>query len=471
MIFIKNKYILGIVFLGFILITGGCTHLTASQTQINVNTPIAQIQPQVQKIINETHNVAEKVITEISNRNSPITRNYSETISQGGFTFIPFKLSGKLNISVNTSSPSNIYVVNNTLKQLYYAITQEQPVYFMQPILRTENRGCTETKEYNHTNILTFFTNSAGFHAIKVNYVGSKLNCNIHKNYNHIGLLIINNGKGNNQANITIRIYKNNKGIINIIGNKNTINLMLKNYNYNSYRRPQGTPNYLQYPIYKNLYNEFKNKAHYRFYLYPLNSNSYEAQNNADIQSVFNVLTSRKLKNQQRAITFLVNEIKEITSNRNTQAQIGASLIGNIPYNYTELYNALHQGLNFRFKYPYQVLYNGGICSESTILSAYILKELGFNAGIFYFPAIDHTTAAIRVPWKKSWRSTGYAIVSSVASEPIGYTIYEPALLQSANIFPTTISTGAIYTGTVKADMTGNVILPPSYSQLLRAAR
>ncbi len=416
----KKLFLLFLIFLLSIL-SAGC--ITPSQKQSNGR---AQVQPQVQKIINETHNVAEKIIIKIpviSPSKNYTVSNYTKTISQGSFTFIPLNISGKLNIFVNTSRPSNIYVVNNTLKQLYYAITQEQPVYFMQPILRVENRGCTE----------------------KNNYVGSNLNCNIHKKYNHIGLLIINNGLGNNQVNIIINRYRYKKGKISITGNKNTINHEIRTIWYTKYGK-LGThlyyiyyiqDNYIQYPLYSNLNLELNNLAGYEI----LNADSIK-----DVQYKFNMLTNKKIVNQQRAIIFLVNEIKAITPNRNIQAQIASSLISNgINYDYeTEKY---HMN-GYTERYPYQVIYdNLGICQSKAILITYLLKELGFNTGIFLFGDISHMDSALKVPFKQSYRGTGYTVVSSIDDVPIGSDIYSKQLSQYPVTFPIPINKGKTYTG------------------------
>lgn len=411
-----NSILFGIVFI-FIIISAGCTtqNITIQNTPIILANATALTQAVMNYTVNIISEIPQKIIPKTINTDK--VRNYTKTISQGSFAFIPLNISGELNISVNTSRPSEIYVVNNTLKQLYYAITQEQPLYYMQPILKAENRGCTEKS--------------------------NQIKCNIRKNYNKIGLLIINDGIGNNQANISIITYTSKRGIINIKGNKNTVNHRLRDIWYNYYKMI-GTKayhiyyiqyNYIQYPLYRNLDNELNNLPKYELF-------NADADNPRRVKYIFNQLTNKKIKNQQRAITFLVNEIEATTPDKNTQAQIAASMASHIIYDTNVDMNSYTE------RYPYQVLYdNLGICQSQAILSTYLLKELGFNAGVFVFGDISHVTSALKVSQNDSYRGTGYTIVGSEARVPIGSTPFIKGLAQYPVTYPIQLSNGIDYTG------------------------
>jgi hypothetical protein len=87
--------------------------------------------------------------------------------------------------------------------------------------------------------------------------------------------------------------------------------------------------------------------------------------------------------------------------------------VQNIPYDYTKLYAAAKTGTT---RYPYQVLYdNAGVCSDKSLLLAYLVRELGYGVVLFSFDAENHMAVGIKSPDQYAYRNSGYAFIESTA--------------------------------------------------------
>jgi hypothetical protein len=105
----------------------------------------------------------------------------------------------------------------------------------------------------------------------------------------------------------------------------------------------------------------------------------------------------------------LVKRIKSQTSNKDDQARIAISLVQNIPYDYSQL-----NSLSTEMKYPYEVLYqDNGVCSEKSLLLAYLLRELGYGVVLFEFNSENHMAVGIQSPSQYSYRDSGYAFIEA----------------------------------------------------------
>ena len=112
---------------------------------------------------------------------------------------------------------------------------------------------------------------------------------------------------------------------------------------------------------------------------------------------------------QKKGLDDLVRKIKLQTSNQDDQARIAISLVQNIPYDYSQLYS-----LNSDMSYPYGVLYqNTGVCSEKSVLLAYLLRELGYGVVLFEFNSENHMAVGIQSPSQYSYRNSGYAFIEA----------------------------------------------------------
>jgi hypothetical protein len=63
---------------------------------------------------------------------------------------------------------------------------------------------------------------------------------------------------------------------------------------------------------------------------------------------------------------------------------------------------------------PYQVLYeNKGVCSEKSILLAYLLRNLGYGVGLFEFSKENHMAIGIKCPGQYDFKNSGYAFIET----------------------------------------------------------
>ncbi|MGD0534370.1 MAG: transglutaminase-like domain-containing protein [Methanoregula sp.] len=109
----------------------------------------------------------------------------------------------------------------------------------------------------------------------------------------------------------------------------------------------------------------------------------------------------------------LVKDIQLQTSNPDDQARIAISLVQQIPYDYAKL-NSISSTGQGKMRYPYQVLYeNTGVCSEKSLLLAYLLRGLGYSVVLFNFDAQNHMAIGIKTPVQYSYLNSGYAFVES----------------------------------------------------------
>jgi hypothetical protein len=111
----------------------------------------------------------------------------------------------------------------------------------------------------------------------------------------------------------------------------------------------------------------------------------------------------------------LVKSIQSQTSNPDDQARIAISLVQQIPYDYAK-FNSISSTGQGKTRYPYQVLYeNTGVCSEKSLLLAYLLRGLGYSVVLFNFDSEKHMAVGIKSPVQYSYLNSGYAFVESAA--------------------------------------------------------
>ncbi len=126
-----------------------------------------------------------------------------------------------------------------------------------------------------------------------------------------------------------------------------------------------------------------------------------------------------KLKNmneeeQRELLLPLVVKIQEITDDKNDQMRIAISLVQNIEYNVSnKTAPYIKNEINYS-RYSYEVLYDEqGICGEKTALLAFLLREMGYNVSLFYYPQENHEALGIACPLIESFENTGYCFVET----------------------------------------------------------
>jgi len=115
---------------------------------------------------------------------------------------------------------------------------------------------------------------------------------------------------------------------------------------------------------------------------------------------------------QKKELGELIHSIESKTSNQDDRARIAISLVQNIPYDWDKFLNSTTN----RTKSPYMVLYeNKGVCSEKSLLLAFLLRELGYGVVLFTFESENHMAVGIKSPIQYSYENSGYAFIESTS--------------------------------------------------------
>jgi hypothetical protein len=118
---------------------------------------------------------------------------------------------------------------------------------------------------------------------------------------------------------------------------------------------------------------------------------------------------------QNESLQPLLETITKSSSNPNDQARIAISLVQHIPYNWNKYY-----GTSMDWYYPYETLYNNiGVCSDKSLLLAYLLNGLGFDTVLFEFS--DHMAVGIKSSPTYDFYDTGYAFIETTRPTIITY--------------------------------------------------
>lgn len=112
-------------------------------------------------------------------------------------------------------------------------------------------------------------------------------------------------------------------------------------------------------------------------------------------------------KIQDKNMNEILNNIKTQTNNKDDQAKISVSLVQHISYP-----SLSYQTSSLR--YPYDTLYyNFGVCSDKSLLLAYVLKNLGYDVVLFSFNKEKHMAVGVKTSEKYDYQNTGYAFIET----------------------------------------------------------
>ena len=129
--------------------------------------------------------------------------------------------------------------------------------------------------------------------------------------------------------------------------------------------------------------------------------------NNVELQQYYLKYLDNPI--QKKDLDILANSIKLKSSNKDDQVRIAISLVQNIPYDNKGFFST-----NSNMISPYAVLYkNKGVCSEKSLLLAYLLRELGYGVILFTFESENHMAVGIKSPIQYSYKNSGYAFIES----------------------------------------------------------
>ena len=108
-------------------------------------------------------------------------------------------------------------------------------------------------------------------------------------------------------------------------------------------------------------------------------------------------------------LSLFLAAIKKKGETREQQALIAVNLVQNIPYD-----EDAYEAGKSKDRYPYQVLYeNKAVCGEKVRLLSYLLKGLGYDTSMLYYPKEKHASLGIKCPEKYAHKNTGYCFIET----------------------------------------------------------
>jgi hypothetical protein len=112
----------------------------------------------------------------------------------------------------------------------------------------------------------------------------------------------------------------------------------------------------------------------------------------------------------------LIDTIRKDSMNPNEQAKIAISLVQHVPYDWNRYYSTSKSD----WYYPYETLHaNKGVCSDKSLLLAYLLNKLGFDTVLFEFS--DHMAVGIKSSSSYDFYDSGYAFIETTRPTIITY--------------------------------------------------
>lgn len=117
---------------------------------------------------------------------------------------------------------------------------------------------------------------------------------------------------------------------------------------------------------------------------------------------------------QRRYLDDLIFQIMQGADSIDGMARIAINIVQRIPYDHDKVRYDLRYNPECPIRFPYEVIYdNKGICSEKSLLLAFLLKELGLGVALFRFDEENHMTVGIKCPPEYGYHSTEYAFVET----------------------------------------------------------
>lgn len=165
-----------------------------------------------------------------------------------------------------------------------------------------------------------------------------------------------------------------------------------------------GEENYIEFEVYQGLNDYFAEISENEYYGY-FSGLSWEKF----------IMKNINEETQKEFLQPLVKKIKNETLDINDQARIAVSLVQNIPYDKEAIKND-----EIELRYPYEVLYdNLGICGDTSILLAFLLRELGFGVVIFEYDLELHRAVGIKCYEEYDYQDTGYCFIETTTQNII----------------------------------------------------
>jgi hypothetical protein len=118
---------------------------------------------------------------------------------------------------------------------------------------------------------------------------------------------------------------------------------------------------------------------------------------------------------QNESIQPFIAILRNLSANPDDQAKIAISLVQHIPYRWNSYYNGSKD-----LYYPYETLYNNnGDSSDKSLLTAYLLHELGFETAVF--ASSGYMAVGVKCASNYDYQGTGYAFIETTRPTIISY--------------------------------------------------
>ena len=133
----------------------------------------------------------------------------------------------------------------------------------------------------------------------------------------------------------------------------------------------------------------------------------------------------------------MVAKIDNLGKTPDERAMIAITIVQIFEYKNSSKTIDFH-GISIQYaRYPYEVLYDEqGICGEKSELLAFILKQMGYEVVLFYFPNENHEGVGVKCH-SGDFRKTGYCYIETTGVFPVGT---DPkSLLDTGNLADTRI--------------------------------
>jgi len=161
-----------------------------------------------------------------------------------------------------------------------------------------------------------------------------------------------------------------------------------------------GEKSYIEFVMYKSFVDNYLNSSN-RTYV----RNSRESFELERINEKF----SREL------LLPLVIKIFNLDSDRENQARIAVSLVQNLDYGFSDEKLKLSENSEVVYsRYPYESLLDyEGVCEEKSRILSFLLKEIGFENALLYFPELNHQAVGIKCPVEHSIDESGFCFIET----------------------------------------------------------
>jgi len=159
----------------------------------------------------------------------------------------------------------------------------------------------------------------------------------------------------------------------------------------------------INFVVYEGMYN----------YMLNIPSSFYYFNGNESFRQNFKLKKINE-EEQRELLMPLVVGIQNAAKDKTNQVRIAVSLVQRIPYKESEKTIVVgFERINYS-RSVYELLYEmQGACEGRSELLAFLLRELGYGVGLFYYPIEDHEAVGIKCPMEFSLNDSEYCFIET----------------------------------------------------------